>query len=241
MDLTTLKFHIGVSFTFAMCFAVFMVRCASTATPDSGTTSQGYNALKLESKTTDVAVNTSIPDLTEMTMCTWVKGGDGSGFAPIFVSYAVPNQTNEITFYDLNSFALHIKGGVKSTTLNFADGSWHSVCVTWESANGGWAVYDNNTYKAGDKGFQSGQTITGGGTLVLGQEQDSIRGGYDPNQALIGTIAYLRIWSRALNADEIAAIDCSSHGDVYTWNVNDLDIKGDARLVYSEICGIDCK
>ncbi|XP_077998209.1 neuronal pentraxin-2-like [Glandiceps talaboti] len=205
------------------------------------TTSQGYNALNLESLTTDVAVMTSMPDLTAMTMCTWVKVGDGSGGSDTLVSYNVPDKGDDcIVLYTMNSFILYIQHGYKYTTLNFADGSWHSLCVSWESVNGDWAVYDNGTYRAGGTGLSSGETLAGGGTLVLGQEQDWIRGGYQTNQALIGTIAYLQIWSRALSANEIAAIDCSTTGDVYTWNVNDLDIKEDARLVCSEIYSDDC-
>ncbi|XP_077998229.1 neuronal pentraxin-1-like [Glandiceps talaboti] len=205
-----------------------------------GTTSQGYNALKLESLTTDVAVNTSMPNLTAMTMCSWVKVGDGSGRYDTLVSYYTVSDNDELVLYVLNSLQLYVINTVIYTSLNVADGSWHSLCVTWDSINGDWAVYDNGTMRNSDTGFQSGQTITGGGTLILGQGQDSLRGGYDPSRALIGTIAYLQIWSRALSADEIAAIDCCSHGDVYTWNVNDLDIKGDARIVYSEIYGDDC-
>ncbi|XP_077996703.1 C3 and PZP-like alpha-2-macroglobulin domain-containing protein 8 [Glandiceps talaboti] len=34
MDLTILKFHTRVSFTLAVCLAVFIFRCTSTATPD---------------------------------------------------------------------------------------------------------------------------------------------------------------------------------------------------------------
>jgi len=56
-----------------------------------------------------------------------------------------------------------------------------------------------------------GIQITPGGALVIGQEQDSVEGGFSIGQAFLGTIDEIKIYDRALNALEICA-SCNAQG-----------------------------
>ncbi|XP_068216340.1 uncharacterized protein [Palaemon carinicauda] len=44
------------------------------------------------------------------------------------------------------------------------------------------------------------------GSLVLGQEQDTIGGGFDPNQVMVGDIAQLVFWDSMLSSEEVRAL-----------------------------------
>ena len=56
-----------------------------------------------------------------------------------------------------------------------------------------------------------GQTIPAGGTVVLGQDQDKVGGGFDSKQAYTGKLYGVYVWSRVLDASDIinAASDCT--------------------------------
>ncbi|XP_070552451.1 neuronal pentraxin-2-like [Ptychodera flava] len=119
------------------------------------------------------------------------------------------------------SLMLYVKGTQLSADLNVADGQWHHVCATWSSNGGNWAYYDNGAVFRTGSGLRSGDTITGGGIITLGQEQDEVGGKLDPTQALIGSITGFNLWSRVLSSDEVAAVfnDCSIGGDVFSWDL----------------------
>lgn len=45
--------------------------------------------------------------------------------------------------------------------------------------------------------------IAGNGIFVVGQEQDSLGGGFSESESFVGKISYLDLWSRQLTAIEI--------------------------------------
>jgi len=145
----------------------------------------GYNGLPSTTFTIEVEVATTATN-------------DSTAF-----SYARPGQLNEIILFDMASFRVYIGGAYVNTGLAFNDGAEHRVSVTWDSASGDLAVYDNGEL-AYSGSLRQGYSLTDGGTLVLGQEQDSLGGGFDPNQSFDGEINSLRIWERALTDEEIA-------------------------------------
>ncbi|XP_045118960.1 uncharacterized protein LOC123508957 isoform X2 [Portunus trituberculatus] len=67
------------------------------------------------------------------------------------------------------------------------------------------------------------------GSLVLGQEQDSLGGGFDKTQAFIGDLSQVSLWSRVLSSGEVArlaACEDSGHGDVFASDEIQLEEKG---------------
>ena len=85
--------------------------------------------------------------------------------------------------------------------------------------------------------FKTGHTIRPGGTLVLGQEQDSVGGGFDADQSFQGMLSNVNVWDRVLTDTQInemstsCLLDEGSDGNVYKW----LDFlrAGGARLELS--------
>ena len=57
---------------------------------------------------------------------------------------------------------------------------------------------------------------------MLGQEQDSVGGGFNPRQTLHGRLASVNMWDKVLPESDIAAqyTNCSvPHGSVVNWSV----------------------
>ena len=50
-----------------------------------------------------------------------------------------------------------------------------------------------------------GGKVTSGGTTVIGQDQDKIGGGFVADQAFVGTVTELNIWSTVLSESDIVA------------------------------------
>ncbi|XP_077977284.1 neuronal pentraxin-1-like [Glandiceps talaboti] len=186
------------------------------------------NAVILPTTNTEVVVQTSVPQLSALTACIWMKAiGNQIG---TLVSYAVPGTDNEFIMYDTSGLYIFIKAANKKTNLNLNDGTWHHVCATWSSTDGSWSLYNDGGRYDGGTGFKQGSTITGGGTLVLGQEQDVVGGGYDQSQAFTGVLAFFNLWSNALSSSEIAKVHDGFplDGNVFSWSVEGLAMRGDA-------------
>ena len=73
-----------------------------------------------------------------------------------------------------------------------------------------------------------GRVIRDGGSVVLGQDQDSVGGEFVDDQSFIGELASVNIWSRVLDDQEIATLSKSclaGEGGVFKRS----DFKGHTR------------
>ena len=67
-------------------------------------------------------------------------------------------------------------------------------------------VYDNGSSAYSSTSLSDGNTITDGGALVIGQDQDSVGGGFSSSQSFIGTIDEIMLFSRVLAPEEVQDI-----------------------------------
>jgi CUB/sushi domain-containing protein len=79
-----------------------------------------------------------------------------------------------IKFFKLYfSFVLYVNGEWIVTDITANDGSWHSVCVMWHSANGEWSIYIDGKLGDNGTGLASGTFIPGKeGTLRISNRND---------------------------------------------------------------------
>ena len=163
---------------------------------------------------------------------------EGNTFTPLF-SYAVPGGAtgaNELVVGGGGGFlggniGIWLKGnaidtGVSRTAL--FDGNLHQVSVTWDSATGTVEFYVDGVVQFSQTGNSTGQSLTGGGSLILGQEQDSVGGGFDSDQLFTGTYQDFRVFDDVRTSTEIADnvlsdVDPASSGLVADWRMNDLN------------------
>ena len=88
--------------------------------------------------------------------------------------------------------------------------------------------------------FKKGHAIREGGTLVLGQDQDHVGGGFQADQSLQGMLSYVNVWDRVLGTLQIEEMSLSclpdkgNEGNVYKWN--DFLRQGGVKLVKPSPC-----
>lgn len=91
-------------------------------------------------------------------------------------------------------------------TSSLLDARWHHLCVVWSSIQGRFWHYSNRRLTSSGSNFRKGWEIPGGGSVVLGQEQDTMGGGFDPAEGFAGQVAGFRMWNRVLNPSEVEGV-----------------------------------
>ncbi|XP_020607079.1 C-reactive protein 1.4-like [Orbicella faveolata] len=105
---------------------------------------------------------------------------------------------------------------------------------------GSWKFFKDGFLKQEDTSFKRGHTIRQGGTLVLGQEQDSVGGDFDASQSFQGMLSYVNVWDRVLSSTQIKEMSQSclpderNEGNIYKWT--DFLRQGGSKLVEPSPC-----
>ena len=133
-------------------------------------------------------------------------------------------QDNALSLQDYASFVLSVNNQTLFTGLKANDGQWHHVAVTWESAQGSWVAYLdglNIRSSTSTTSFQRGEVITGNGYLILGQEQDTLGGGFNTEENFIGDISQMNVFDYVLSANDVYNLVYSCDyvkGNVAAWD-----------------------
>ena len=138
---------------------------------------------------------------TAITCEFWIKTsatGDG------MVSYASASgaRTNDFTVFVQESLLMFITGIQESTGVSFNDGVFHHFVVTWSSSDGELIVYIDSVSSFSST-IALGAVFLENGSLVLGQDQDTVGGGFQAGQALDGIMDELRLSDIARSADYV--------------------------------------
>ena len=153
-----------------------------------------------------ISYNPDLPALTGLTVCAWQQKSYSDN-ARYWFSYAVPGTDNEIilgvgetglyVFYlGASSFGANVGAPRKN--------QWVHMCAAWDSESGVAVISVNGEAAATQEGFKQGESVRAGGNLVIGQEQDSVGGGFDASQAFLGRLYNINVWDYALNSTEVA-------------------------------------
>ena len=142
-----------------------------------------------------------IPETT-ISVEVWIKttATNASGI----ISYAVSGQSNEHLLYNPNNLEVYFNGPFVRTGVSVNDGLWHHVVVTWQSSNGSLRLYKDGAL-AFSTTHQAGVPISTGGSLVLGQDQDTLGGGFQSAQRYIGVLDEFAVYDRVLSASDVLA------------------------------------
>ncbi|KAM4819879.1 pentraxin-4 [Thomomys bottae] len=147
--------------------------------------------------------------LRALSFCSWVR--TAAGHLGTLLSYATPENDNKLVLHGRGSLvpgAIHFVIGdpaFRELPLQpLLDGQWHHICVVWASPTGRFRLHVDRKLAAAGSGFRMGYEIPPGGSLVVGQEQDRVGGGFDGTEAFVGSVAGLAMWDRALVPGEVA-------------------------------------
>jgi hypothetical protein len=123
-----------------------------------------------------------------------------------FVSGARANMANAFTIFyrsgnDLSIKLDHVNSRI--TTVILDDLEWHHVAVV-RSNDLVYVYFDGVLY--GTASIAATPINIAPNGFVIGQEQDAVGGGFAQNQSLAGYFDEFRVYNRAINAQEVAAI-----------------------------------
>ncbi|EPY88229.1 neuronal pentraxin 1-like protein [Camelus ferus] len=186
-------------------------------------------------------VKKSLPEMYAFTVCMWLKSSAAPGVGTPF-SYAVPGQANELVLIEWGNNPMEILINDKVAKLPFVinDGKWHHICITWTTRDGVWEAYQDGTQGGNGENLAPYHPIKPQGVLVLGQEQDTLGGGFDATQAFVGELAHFNIWDRKLTPGEVYNLaTCSTKalsGNVIAWAESHIEIYGGATKWTFEAC-----
>ncbi|XP_064805637.1 neuronal pentraxin-1-like [Oncorhynchus masou masou] len=183
----------------------------------------------------------TLPEMYAFTVCLWIKSNASPGVGTPF-SYAVPGQANELVLIEWGNNPMEILINDKVAKLPFIinDGKWHHIGITWTTRDGMWEAFQDGVLRGSGENLAPYHPIKPQGVLVLGQEQDTLGGGFDATQAYVGELANLNMWDRKLSIGEIYNLaTCNSKaqtGNVFSWSESNIEIFGGATKWTFEPC-----
>eukprot|EP00794_Sanderia_malayensis_P007132 gene7132-7937_t len=146
-------------------------------------------------------------DLSAFTVSFWMKGRADDLESGTILSYAVDVGDsfvdNALALQDPDAFLLTIMGKELETHVSVGDGEWHHVAVTWSSATGSYAAFQDGIQVHQGSNFQSGVNIPSGGIFILGQEQDEVGRNFSMAESFDGSISQFNMWNKVLSQAEI--------------------------------------
>jgi len=165
-----------------------------------------------------VTLPASVADgLRDFTFNTWVKPEDSASHT--FISAANSGNDNAMLLYVNNATVIstYLNGTTNTYSVpNLADGSWHMV--TWTRKSGTENLYVDGLTAGSNPTDGSAVTVQ---SLILGQDQDSVGGGFQPTDALRGQQDEITFWERALISSEVSTI--------YSYENGGLNLDGTSR------------
>ncbi|XP_011871381.1 PREDICTED: sushi, von Willebrand factor type A, EGF and pentraxin domain-containing protein 1-like [Vollenhovia emeryi] len=192
-----------------------------------------------KSGTTDyVAIKGPARDLLQLSVCLWLQSMDTFNYGTV-LSYATTFHDNAFTLTDYNGLVLYVNGEKVVTDVKINDGNWHFLCVAWESERGSWRVYVDGILRDSGVGLAQGSIVQANGSLVIGQEQDRLGGGFSESEAFLGRLGLLDMWDVFLNENDAARLwnTCEKyHGNLVAWALIPQYIHGDVAILASPFC-----
>ena len=173
---------------------------------------------------------TSFSITSGLTATFWVNDPTAENTQEYYISYAVSGSADEFVIFkgaNGNLFVQAQSGTAVDTGVSVPTDGWHNFAVTYAGLTGQTQIYL-------DGALQTTVTLatgpfTSGGALVLGQDQDSLGGGFETSQSLNGALADVGIWNGILTSGKI--------GDIASGNVNPSDAQLEVFLQYNENTG----
>ncbi|XP_076334182.1 C-reactive protein 1.1-like [Tachypleus tridentatus] len=179
-------------------------------------------------------------NLTEFTLCMWIKVSTSVSETEYPFSYATQRYHNELLTFVEESDDGHPFVGlfINDVTHKFAIacptftlGDWHHVCYAWRSVDGFAFIIvdpDKDPCEVTMTDFAKGKMIQLGGTISLGQEQTTPGGGFTLDQSFDGEYTEIHMFSEVLDTEQILRTSkCLSSEVDRCCNYEDQEIRGD--------------
>ncbi|XP_042888797.1 neuronal pentraxin-2-like [Penaeus japonicus] len=150
------------------------------------------------------------------------------------MSYALSDDLDNVMRMDhrMTGYKVSLHSKWATTKLKTPLRSWTHFCFTFDQGTGEWRIYLNGERR--EEGSFSGVTVTvdSGGAYIIGQEQDSLGGGFHRDQSFSGEITELNFWGQVLDdytIMQIAACEVEQEGDVLSWTQMSWKLEGEVQ------------
>lgn len=161
---------------------------------------------------------------------------DTTNLLPL-VSYATSSNSDEFALSITSTGHANIEiAGSRLEVLNFnydsfADGTLQTLAFTWKSSTGDWQILHEGVVVSSGTNLATGQSLETGGTLIFGQDQESVEGGFAPSTSFIGTLFNARFFDEQRSAEDLVASQGKSLPDdeagmIAQWDFNQLERGG---------------
>ncbi|KAM4522337.1 adhesion G-protein coupled receptor G6 isoform 3-T3 [Odontesthes bonariensis] len=166
-----------------------------------------------KSQVTQVADSVSMPTLSDLTVCFEVELIGQKQKESLFIYYDGDDENNvHLSFGSEKSMLSVVIDGVVcpvDSLISPADftSSMKPFCFTWTSSSGQVALYFNGNYGTTTCSGSSGRSVPAGGVFQLGGQI-----------SFNGYMYNLRLWNRAMAAQELSALTCDVVGNVIDWD-----------------------
>ncbi|ROT79297.1 neurotransmitter gated ion channel [Penaeus vannamei] len=173
-----------------------------------------FQASERASTNSSLEFTSAVPELSEMTLCLWVKFRHFGEAYDSLVSYFTVGDDdlkfshdwkNKEAVFWVRAYRLSVKVTLPLFTwihfhvsVDFAEPSYHFL-VNNRETEGVFTTIEESI---------AGKPVTGGGVLLLGQDQDAPAGGYSVTQAFSGDIAELYIFDKMMTKDSDGGFSC---------------------------------
>ncbi|XP_078279236.1 mucosal pentraxin-like [Rhinoraja longicauda] len=216
-----------------------LVMCIYLSESDSAGLDGKSFITNMKTNTTFIRLYASdFSSLAAFTVCLRAASEDTNAYS--LLSYATRSSNNELLLWQTSKsqFYLFITKVVAAFSLPEMNALLRHMCVSWESQGGEITVWVNgrrSLRKVGGKG----QVVKGSGHFIIGQEQDSVSGGFDIKQSFVGEITDVNMWDRVLKTSEIELISqgCYSEGgNIIDWRSTTFTSGGNVRIENNNDC-----
>jgi hypothetical protein len=113
-------------------------------------------------------------------------------------SYASSAGSNDFLIFNSASTQVFVDETQVNSGVGFNGGTWQVGQVEWSTTTG-LEVWKDGSQDYTNGSFASGRSITAGGTLAIGAEQDAQDGGYDNAQYFDGDLTEVIVYNTELN------------------------------------------
>ncbi|XP_053134299.1 C-reactive protein-like [Hemicordylus capensis] len=184
--------------------------------------------------------------LTSLTVCLKVYPAVTRAYA--LLSYATKNSADDFLLYKerTSDYSLHVGG--ERVQFGIPEGlaprsCMVHLCVSWESSTGLASLWLDGV-PLPRKVLKQGYSIAAAASIILGQEQDSMEGGFEAHESLVGEVEALYLWERVLSPEEVclAKDGRPPARPVIDWRALSYEIKGNVALQPSlfPACRAEC-
>ncbi|XP_038646160.1 C-reactive protein-like [Scyliorhinus canicula] len=159
------------------------------------------------------------PDLSAFTVC--LRAASELDREYVLFSYATSYHNNELLIWQGKNgiLVLYLGQNTVGFSLPIMNALLRHICVTWEARSSLVTVWVNGE-RTLQRQIKSTTVVHGGGAIILGQEQDTVRGRFDLDQSFVGEITDVNMWSYALKACAVKAVSQGVHsagGNIISW------------------------